>query len=263
MLPGVLFREDERQVVVTPDARTSRDSTDASWIEARARWPGVNLSDEDFAAYLATHVPVGRPRLEEARIHELFLAYACVRRDPSAIAHFDKTYFADLDDLYKRFDYLPASLDDVRQRVRERLYLCETPSLRRYQGRGELRAWFRAAALHLLVNIASRETRERPSDREFFEVLLDARPDAETEYLKQACRLEFEEALGAALGKLTAREKSVLRYAYVDNRSIDQIGAVFRVHRGASIPRRAPRGQSAGPFDRGDARRADDPFGRQ
>jgi RNA polymerase sigma-70 factor (ECF subfamily) len=191
----------------------------------------VNLSDEDFAAYLATHFPDARPRLEEARIHELFLAYACVRRDPSAIAHFDKTYFADLDDLYKRFDYLPASLDDVRQRLRERLYLCETPSLRRYQGRGELRAWFRAAALHLLVNIASRETRERPSDREFFDVLLDASPDAETEYLKQACRLEFEEALGAALGKLTAREKSILRYAYVDNRSIDQIGAVFRVHR--------------------------------
>jgi RNA polymerase sigma-70 factor, ECF subfamily len=216
--------------VVRSDVRASR-STDAAWTDARARWPGVSLSDDDFAAYLAASFPVGRPRLDEARVQELFLACACVRRDPIAIAHFEKMFFGEVADLYRRFDYLPLSVDDVRQRLRERLYLCETPSLRGYQGRGGLRAWFRAAALHLLVNIASRETRERPSDREFFDVVLDASADAEAEYLKQACKLEFEQAMGAAIGKLTARERSVLRYAYIDNRSIDQIAGVFRVHR--------------------------------
>jgi RNA polymerase sigma-70 factor (ECF subfamily) len=85
--------------------------------------------------------------------------------------------------------------------------------------------------LHMLSNIATRESRERPTENDFFEDVVDATGDAEAAYLKQACRREFQEAFAAAMTRLDAREKTLLRYAFSDRRTVDEIGVVFGVHR--------------------------------
>ena len=84
--------------------------------------------------------------------------------------------------------------------MREQLYLRDPASLLSYSGQGELRSWLRAAVLHLLINIKTRESRERPTEGGFFEAFVDASPDAEAAYLKEACREEFEQSFMAALG---------------------------------------------------------------
>lgn len=169
--------------------------------------------------------------LEKLHVADLFLACACARRDPGAIACFEERYRGEIAASYRRFPNLPASYDDVVQRMRERLFFADPPAIAGYAGRGELRAWLRAATVHLLLNIASRETRERPTDEVFFDAVVDADPNAEAGYLKLACRAEFEASFEAALASLTNREKMLLRYAYTDGLSVDGIGAVFRVHR--------------------------------
>jgi RNA polymerase sigma-70 factor (ECF subfamily) len=199
--------------------------------EARATWPGVVLSDDDLAAHLATKVQANPDVQNGLRMPELFLACACARRDPAAIAHFEAAYFAEVDLTYRRFDALPATLDDVRQRVRALLFFSDPPAVAGYSGTGQLRSWLRATVLHLLVNISTREARERPTEAAFFDAVVDSSPDVEAAYLKEACRVEFEQAFCAALESLEPRDRALLRYAFADGSTVDQIGAVYRVHR--------------------------------
>jgi RNA polymerase sigma-70 factor (ECF subfamily) len=83
----------------------------------------------------------------------------------------------------------------------------------------------------MLINIATRETRERPREVAFFDAIVDTSADAEAAYLKEACRAEFEEAFTAALARLAPRDRILLRYAFADGQSVDQIGTIFQVHR--------------------------------
>jgi RNA polymerase sigma-70 factor (ECF subfamily) len=200
--------------------------------EARAVLPPLSVSDDALVAHALSKLrDVADFDPARLRIVELVLACACVHRDPAAIAHFEKTYFAEIDAAHRRFDALPLTLEDVRQRLRERLYLHDSPSLAGYAGHGDLGGWLRATALHMLINVATREARERPTGEAFFDAIVDVGVDAEAAYLKEACRDEFEQAFTAALERLAARDRVLLRYAFADGQSVDAIGAIFRVHR--------------------------------
>ncbi len=208
--------------------------TDASSLarmveEARRAWPDLAVDDAAFAAHLATKL--GGSAAGAVRLADLYLAFACSRRDERAIARFEAAYFGEIDAARSRFSDLPLTADDVVQRVRQRLFLDDPPSLAGYSGHGDLRAWFRAAILHMLINIATRETRERPTEDGFFDAVVDGGVDAEAAYLKQACRAEFEEAFAAALARLDARERMMLKYAFADGLSASEIASIFTVHK--------------------------------
>ncbi|GAC1520275.1 MAG: hypothetical protein NVS3B10_21670 [Polyangiales bacterium] len=163
---------------------------------------------------------------------ELFLAWAAASRDDAAIAAFESKTFSEVEAAYRRFQDLGVTLDDVKQRVREKLFLADPPAILGYAGTGTLRGWVRAAALHMLLNIAQRETREEPTtDAELFEVVIGAEPSAEAAYVKLTCRAEFEAAFETAMNAMSARDKSLLRHAFVDRRNVDDIGAIYGVHR--------------------------------
>lgn len=154
-----------------------------------------------------------------------------MRRDEVAIAAFERETFGEVEAAYLRFTRLGVTLDDVKQRVREKLLLAEPASILGYAGTGALRGWVRAAVLHMLLNISRRETREEPTDAELFEVIIGAEPSAEAAYIKLACRDEFEAAFAFVMNELDDRDQSLLRHAFVDRRNVDDIGAIYGVHR--------------------------------
>jgi RNA polymerase sigma-70 factor (ECF subfamily) len=55
--------------------------------------------------------------------------------------------------------------------------------------------------------------------------------DPEVEYMKRTYSTEFKAAFADTLGKLGAREQTLLRYHHVDGLNIDEIGAIYRIHR--------------------------------
>jgi RNA polymerase sigma-70 factor (ECF subfamily) len=201
--------------------------------DAHRAFPGVTLPDAVFAAHVEAKLGAASPR-PKLRTNDLFLACACAHGDAAAIARFETTYFDEIHHVCARFPALPVSVDDVRQRLREKLFVAGSPSIAGYGGQGDLRAWFRATVLHLVLNITSRETREVPTNDCFFDAIVDASPTAEAAFLRRACRAEFEEAFIAAVAALPSREKSLLRYAFNDKLTIDEVGAIFRVHRGTA-----------------------------
>lgn len=82
-----------------------------------------------------------------------------------------------------------------------------------------------------LLNIAERETREQPTDDRLFDVMLGSDANAEAAYVKLTCRAELEAALATAMSRVDDRARCLLRHAFVDGRNIDEIGAIYGVHR--------------------------------
>jgi RNA polymerase sigma-70 factor (ECF subfamily) len=205
---------------------------------ARAAWPGVLLDDGSFVAHVAARLPVEGGdlpgALARARTADLFLACACGRGDPSALASFESRYFVELDAAWRRFDYVSANPDDVRQILRQRLFLAapeRAPRILEYAGEGDLRNWVRAIVLRTLLNLASRESREVPAVEADLLALAGDVESPESTLFKEKYGAEMKLAFAQAVEELSFRERNVLRYACVDGLSIDGIGEVYGVHR--------------------------------
>ena len=219
-----------RPVTETSGGGGSSELWGARLAEARTAYPGVTLADDEFVAHVASKL-AGGATLGELRTPQLFLACACARRDPVAIAYLEHETFGEIEAAHRRFPKLGLPLDEVCQRMREKLLFTSPPAILSYSGAGALRAWVRASALNLLINMSQRETREEPTDAALFDALMGGTGGADVAYVKLASRAEFEAALSFAMRGLGDRDKNLLRHAYVDGRSIDEIGALYAVHR--------------------------------
>jgi RNA polymerase sigma-70 factor (ECF subfamily) len=69
-----------------------------------------------------------------------------------------------------------------------------------------------------------------------------ATPDVE--YLKRSYRADFERAFRAAIQTLLPRERTLLRQHFLDGVSVNELGALYRVHR-ATIGRWLEHARSA------------------
>lgn len=201
--------------------------------QARARYPEVDLSGTAFAGYLAERVRFdrdGRPVLMPLRAPALWLAFGCTIGNPAAIAAFEVEYAGEIAAALRRsFD--PATCEEAELRLRNKLFLVEddAPRLASYSGRGDLRLWLRTAAIRTAIDVVRRR-RMTPLDAHVPEpsaMIVDPLLAA----LKQEYRDELRTAFAEAATTLTNRERTLLRYRFLDDLSIDEIGAVYRVHR--------------------------------
>src|SRR6185369_7238603 len=85
---------------------------------------------------------------------------------------------------------------------------------------------------HLALNdLEARNVRERVTLAAHAEAFIGGGHDPEIAVAKERLRQPLAAALEAALAALGAREKTLLRLHIVDNLTIDEIGALYRVHR--------------------------------
>ncbi|WP_224246239.1 sigma-70 family RNA polymerase sigma factor [Hyalangium gracile] len=203
---------------------------------ARAAWPGVELDGARFVAHLARHLPAeGFPEsLEHFHLGDFYLACACAQRVPAALAAFESRFLPEVDVAVARMK-LPASvLDEVRQQFRQKM-LVATPDapakLAAYPGTGPLNGWVRAAALWLALDLQRRNASESHEDDSALPFLVEPGDDPELAHLKTTYRAEFSAAFAQALSALAPRQRNVLRLKYLDGLSIDELGALYGVHR--------------------------------
>ena len=134
----------------------------------------------------------------------------------------------------------PPRVADVKQLVRQRLFVgggtagapTSKGKISEYGGRGDLRRWVRSVAVRTCLNDLRKGKREiLVDDDQLIAQHAIAADDPEVEYMKRTYAAEFKAAFSEALGKLGAREQTLLRYHHVDGLNIDEIGAIYRVHR--------------------------------
>ena len=210
-----------------------------AFTESAADGWGFRVVPEIFVAHVARVLPTtDEPLRELAALHgrDLYLAAACGDRDREAIRTFEQQYDIEVDTALARFHGAIAA-DDFRQILRDKLFVGtsdQPPGILQYAGRGDLRYWVRMTVVRALTDqLRRREVRRREVSvqDDTIDALLAPTLDTELEYLKGMYRAEFKAALAESLAELGSRERNLLRYSVAEQLGIDQIGAIYSVHR--------------------------------
>ncbi|MDQ3366148.1 MAG: sigma-70 family RNA polymerase sigma factor [Myxococcota bacterium] len=210
--------------------------------EGRTAWPDLAIDAVDVVAFVGRQVT---PELAEAALDglrpaDLYLATGCAKQLAAAINAFDRDFMREVDIALARMRIGPPRLADIKQLVRQRLFVgggtTGTPTsagkISEYAGRGDLRRWVRSVAVRTCLNDLRKGKREiLVDDDQLIAQHAIAQDDPEIEYMKRTYSNEFRAAFSEALTQLGAREQTLLRYHHVDGLNIDEIGAIYRVHR--------------------------------
>lgn len=216
---------------------------DDTWEQLCSRHSNVRLSRDAFAEFLE-----GRAFVSD-HLEDLFLACAASRNDAAALAIFESQHVSMLRKVLRKTlsPDGPQSVEDLLQGLRERLFsgtLDDPPRIVAYSGRGALKAWLRMVAVRHATDQARKKS-ETPTDFDLEDLPNDAPgADPELAYLRAKYRDVFRDAFKSALASLAPEERNVLRYHYLDGLSIDQIGAIYGLHR-VSASRRIHRAREA------------------
>lgn len=191
------------------------------------------MSAEQFAAWLQERLEPGEP-VAKLRTSDLYLACACAAGDARALRYFDEHMVEAIDQALLRLGISRDTVDETKQYLRHYLLLGHAGAAGRittYSGKGPLRSWVRVAAIRAALRRASQAKSHTHLDSSLAcEVAAEAL-DVELEYLKRRYGAAFEDAVRAAFVELPARTRSVLRFYYGERLTIDQLGAMYQVHR--------------------------------
>ncbi len=205
--------------------------------DAQRAWPSATLDPAEFASYLAHRLP---PDSKWRRLHtsDLYLAAGCTAGLHTSLTAFEAAFFGDLRPVARRV-YADVDLDELGQEVRARLFVREAPRPPRiasYDGRGELRSWFRVAVMRTAINRrrAQRNTGVVSVEDELLEAVVPRSHSPELEPYKDEYSVAVRNALVSAIGELTVRHRLVLRYSTVDRLSLQDIGTLLGVHKSSA-----------------------------
>ncbi|HEY0986673.1 MAG TPA: sigma-70 family RNA polymerase sigma factor [Kofleriaceae bacterium] len=223
-----------------PLADSSSVQLDEIVRSARLAWPTVELRPEQFVTHLVRHLPDDVPvatALAQMHTDDLYLARACELGDKHAVLAFEQHCMTGLETALFRYRAFSDLAAEVKQRVREYLLVgnASPPGIESFSGRGDLRSWVRIIAVREAINMVRqlqrRSRRETAIDDDSLLQGYVTPGDAELEHMKARYVEEFKQAFSAALRGLPARDQIWLRQHVIDGLSIDQLGALYRVHR--------------------------------
>ncbi len=206
---------------------------------AAAARAGVVTEPEDFAAALGAsvgdHDDVAAAIAAIARINlgDLWLACACAKGQRAALDQLD-ALLASLRPTLARVGLDAGAIDELLQQHRARLLVHERerpPRILAFRGHGDLRSWLKVALVREALRSQRRGAAADAGDDDELEHLMSPGPDPELAAMLATYRAGFREAFGRALARLPPRDRNVLRYHLLEELAIDDIGAIYRVHR--------------------------------
>lgn len=173
--------------------------------------------------------------LSSIALADLALAHASLAGDALALARLELEVVEPMPRWLARHRPTPQIVDDLRQELREKLLVgahAGRPKLLEYRGRGPLGAWVRVIAIRAFLD-RGRATRDllHVSDEDALASFVDPSDTPDLAQLRATYATELREAFHAAARRLEPQERAVLRSHAVDALTIDQLGALYQVHR--------------------------------
>ena len=203
---------------------------------ARGAWPELAVDEAAWVRALAAIAPAPlaatRP-LADLVLADLYLAFACAQGEPRAVAACDAVLVREAGFAAGAARVHDSVRDEAIQITRELVFADRPqrpPAIRDYGGRGTLQGWLRVIVSREVVRLARAQDRTAALEDHLLDVPV-ADADPVLEQLKTRYRDELAAAFRAALDELPRRDRTLLRYQLVDGLTIDQIGALKRVHR--------------------------------
>lgn len=194
----------------------------------RQQHPGIDV-DRDTFARIATQKLEAATTLDAG---ELYLACACEACDPAAFARFEALYFPAIEPALSPMKLHASTIDDVRQLVRTKLFVGEggePPRITRYAGQGTFEGLVRVISVRTAISLQRKVEREVPMASAA--AMLASAVAPELELVKQRYRGHFEAAFERAIEELPPRDRTLLKLHVLEGSSIDDLGALYKVHR--------------------------------
>ena len=220
-----------------------------SWLTEDARAalgePGVVALTEAWHAALARF-----PRLVDAdtladvpwqpgmHVTEVLLAHASAAGDDAALLVIDGLVRDQVPLFVAHLRLSSDDLAEVQQRLRMKLFTAapgRQAGILQYAGRAELGGWLRVVAIREGLQLK----RSQPS-AQVTAAGIDTHPgvlDPALAALKATYRGEFRVAFAEAVDGLAPEQRTLLRFAVIDQLTLDQIGQAANVH-AATVSRR-------------------------
>jgi len=206
-----------------------------AWARGRAAFPQLAVDDDTFARHLGRVIRLGGTDLltvGELPMEDLYLACACLAGIAGAVAAFQARHGATIRTAIAPM-IGPGDAGEAEQQLLQSLLVgSETapPKIGGYAGKAPLDRWLsvsarRAALMWLRDNRTEAQARAAAGA----EPGATGQMHAETAYVKERYRAEFEAALTAALERLPERERALLRLHLVNGVSLEKIGTMFSV----------------------------------
>jgi RNA polymerase sigma-70 factor (ECF subfamily) len=218
---------------------------DAALDEPARTWEAAWLTRDDFAAELAArleaHDAEAASWWNHLRASDLYLACACARGIGGALERFERLYGGEIARTARRFERSGLSADDLQQQLRAKLFAEATPKIASYTGQGFLQNWIRVATTRTFIDCCRwrPEAAEVPIADELAALLPETGDDPELRLLKHEHAAHFKAAFAEAVAALDSPERLVLRQHLVDRLNVDQIGALYHLHRATAARRLA------------------------
>jgi len=217
--------------------------------EARAAWPRVALPVETFVRHLARHAAKSgvSPAAFVDLVHapDLWLACAVAARDRVALAAFEEHLMSRVPAFVMRVRVGRDAVDEVQQKLRERLLLGDPPKITEYTGKGALAGWLRVAAVRTALNeVRGEAAHRRGADDEAAENTPALAGDPELAYVKERAQDLFTDAFRRVLAGLDANERTILRLHYLEGLTMDQLAHLYKTPR-STIARRVAEARKA------------------
>ena len=202
-------------------------------VAGEARLPHTPISREAFVDRIADGLLAGDgpvTTLEEVCAADLYLACALGKADAKALAIFESELMPLVRQSVGKVDSARAFVDEVSQRVREKLLVGDgEPAIDQYRGTGPLARWVRVVATRIALDL-KRADKKLVDDDDDAIASLPAPDDPELEVIWRTCAVEYKAALTEAFGRLTAKDRTLLRQRFIDDLDIEALGRVHRVH---------------------------------
>lgn len=215
---------------------------------ARAAWPGVEVLPEDFVARIGEVATDGEAGLDAIHTDDVWLALACLARDPHALAAFERDIVKAVRLSVVRASGNGVSADDMLQMTREKLLVGggpdgSPPKLAQYTGRGPLVGWVRVVAVREALYAQRSKRHEHTADDAELLAPEPGKGGIELEVLRARHGDAFRQAVHDALRGLTSEQRTLLRFHTRDGLTIDQLAPMLGVHR-ATAARRLTKARS-------------------
>ena len=204
---------------------------------ARARYPDIVVDDQSFAEAVEAKLSSGNT-VDTIDAAELYLAVACEQANGTAIALFEAAYFSVIDVAVAPMKLPGGMLDEIRQLVRTKLFVgdgTDGAKVTKYAGQGSFEGLVRVVAVRTALDLLRKSKKEVPLDAvgssPVADEILAVTVAPELQLVKQRYRAHFKQAFESAIDELSARERAILKLHVIDHLSIDEIGALYKVHR--------------------------------
>lgn len=197
--------------------------------------PSLHVPPEAFVRHLASQLrdDDGADALAALNVGDLYLACGCALGLSEALREFQAVHVPALHRVLVRQGATEAMAEEVVSSLCTKLLIRGTgePRIATYAGRGSLAQWLRASAVRALIDLRRVDRPESTVSDELLGELPDGGASPELTALKGEHQAAFNEAFREALAALSDRDRTLLRLHTIERSTIDDIGALYQVHR--------------------------------